>query len=81
MEAKRASVRNNFATVLDDPDDPMSRWFGTVQAAVGTPGEIVEILKSYEAEGCGYAILNFPESATDPSGLDLFASEVMPHLA
>lgn len=81
VRAKHAAVRDGFATVVGDADRTMDRWFGSVQAAVGTPAEMVEIIKSYEAQGCTYIILNFPESASDPSGLDLFASEVMPHLS
>jgi F420-dependent oxidoreductase-like protein len=48
---------------------------------VGTPGQIVESLRGWEQAGMTYAICYFPEAAYDPSGLELFAREVIPALA
>lgn len=47
---------------------------------IGTPAEIVARLDERRELGLGYAILYFPEAAYDRSGLELFASEVMPAL-
>ena len=74
---RREHIRDRFATVVSDADDTMRRWFGKNQVAVGTPDQIVETIKAYEAEGCSYMILNFPDAATDPESMEMFAAEVM----
>ena len=51
------------------------------EALVGTPEQVVETLQQRRALGLGYSIHNFPESAYDRSGVELFEREVMPHLA
>jgi F420-dependent oxidoreductase-like protein len=53
----------------------------TGDTLVGTPEQVLEILAERRALGLGYSILNFPESAYDRSGVELFEREVMPHLA
>lgn len=78
---RRTAVRDRFATVVDDADRTMGRWFGDVQAAVGTPAQLIEQIGAYRDAGCGYLILNFPDAAVDPGSMDLFASEVMPAFA
>ncbi|WP_040837234.1 LLM class F420-dependent oxidoreductase [Nocardia brevicatena] len=50
-------------------------------AAVGTPEQIVEKLGAVRERGLGYAIFNFPESAYDTSGIELFEREVLPALS
>lgn len=50
-------------------------------AAVGTPEQIIEKLGAVRERGLGYAILNFPESAYDNSGIELFEREVIPALS
>ncbi|MBI4941389.1 MAG: LLM class F420-dependent oxidoreductase [Actinobacteria bacterium] len=47
---------------------------------VGTPEQIVERLTELQAAGMTYAITYFTEAAYDTSGIDLFTSEVVPHL-
>ena len=47
---------------------------------VGTPEQIVEKLRALQELGMTYAITYFGEAATDHSGIDLFASEVIPAL-
>ncbi|WP_157007045.1 LLM class F420-dependent oxidoreductase [Agromyces laixinhei] len=47
---------------------------------VGTPDDIVARLEERSRLGLGYAINYFPEAAYDRSGLELFASEVVPAL-
>lgn len=48
--------------------------------AVGTPEQIVERLSRMREAGLGYAIIYFPDIATDRSGAELFTREVMPAL-
>lgn len=49
-------------------------------AAVGTPEQVVEKLTQLKGLGLEYTIVNFPESAYDTSGIELFESEVVPAL-
>ncbi len=44
---------------------------------VGTPDQIVERLRSAEAQGMTYAIIYFVEAAHDRSGLELFTEQVI----
>ncbi len=46
----------------------------------GTPEQLVEKLQGMEQLGMTYAITYFAEAAYDRSGIELFESEVMPHL-
>jgi F420-dependent oxidoreductase-like protein len=48
--------------------------------AVGTPEQVVERLTRMRDAGLGYAIIYFPEIATDRSGAELFTREVLPAL-
>lgn len=80
VASRTESIRERFATVVSDADDTMSRWFGGQQSAVGTPEQIIDSINAYQAEGCEYLILNFPDSATHPESMDLFAAEVMNRL-
>ncbi|BDT96508.1 MULTISPECIES: LLM class F420-dependent oxidoreductase [Nocardia] len=50
-------------------------------AATGTPEQIVANLRRVADLGLGYAIFNFPESAYDTSGIELFEREVLPALS
>ncbi|MGX1809488.1 LLM class F420-dependent oxidoreductase [Nocardia sp. NPDC055321] len=49
-------------------------------AAVGTPEQVIENLTKVKDLGLSYTILNFPESAYDTSGIELFEKEVIPAL-
>jgi F420-dependent oxidoreductase-like protein len=49
-------------------------------AMVGTPTQVAARLTERMELGLGYSIHYFPEAAYDRSGLELFASEVMPAL-
>jgi F420-dependent oxidoreductase-like protein len=80
VEARKQALMVRFGKVLDDPSATMGRWFGDVQAAVGTPAQITEQIAAYADEGCDYTILNFPDSADHPESMDLFAAEVMVNL-
>lgn len=48
---------------------------------VGTPEQIVEKLAAVGKLGLQYAIVNFPDSAYDRSGAELFEKEVIPALS
>ena len=59
------------------------QWLGSMSRgmpACGTPEQIVENLTKLRAAGMTYAICNFPESAYDRSGIELFEREVIPAL-
>jgi len=57
------------------------RMFLGNEGLVGTPEQIIEKLKVREAEGLGYSIHYFPDSAYDRSTVELFEREVIPALA
>ncbi len=52
----------------------------TSAGLVGTPEQIVEKLRTMDGLGLAYTIAYFPEVATDSSGVELFAKEVVPAL-
>ena len=54
---------------------------GNHESLVGTPEQIVEVLQERAALGLGYSNHNFPESAHDRSGVELFEREVIPALS
>jgi alkanesulfonate monooxygenase SsuD/methylene tetrahydromethanopterin reductase-like flavin-dependent oxidoreductase (luciferase family) len=56
------------------------QMLGPDAPAVGTPEQVVERLTDMKARGMTYAIHNFPESAYDRSGVELFEREVIPAL-
>ena len=47
------------------------------EALIGTPAQILEQLEQRRELGLGYSIHNFPESAYDRSGVELFEREVL----
>ncbi|MFC9439360.1 LLM class F420-dependent oxidoreductase [Nocardia sp. NPDC057030] len=75
IQAKLAAVigENEAKTYVDNMFRP--------SLAVGTPEQIIERLTPVRDLGLGYAIFNFPESAYDTSGIELFEKEVAPALA
>jgi F420-dependent oxidoreductase-like protein len=52
----------------------------TFSEYAGTPEQLVSRLQPWAEAGMSYAIVNFAEAAYDTTGLELFASEVMPNL-
>jgi F420-dependent oxidoreductase-like protein len=54
---------------------------GNHESLIGTPQQIIDLLAERRELGLGYSIHNFPESAWDRSGVELFEREVLPHLA
>jgi alkanesulfonate monooxygenase SsuD/methylene tetrahydromethanopterin reductase-like flavin-dependent oxidoreductase (luciferase family) len=54
---------------------------GNAESLVGTPEQIVAVLEERRGLGLGYSIHNFPESAFDRSGVELFEREVLAALS
>ncbi len=61
-------------------EDRVERNAGLFREMAGTPEQLIEKLRAWEAAGMSYAIVYFPEVAYDQSGLELFAKEVIPAL-
>ncbi len=57
------------------------QYFGPDAMGVGTPEQLIERLGDMKKRGMTYAIHNFPESAYDRSGIELFEREVIPALS
>lgn len=58
-------------------NDPMVRnWV----SLAGSPQMILDHLAVWKEAGVGYAIMGFPDLAYDTSSMNLFATEVIPHL-
>jgi len=88
--ATEAEVKDRVEAVIDRvarylSADNLARYrtqyFGPDALGLGTPEQIVERLSAMKKRGMTYAIHNFPESAYDRSGIELFEREVMPALA
>ncbi|WP_067539692.1 LLM class F420-dependent oxidoreductase [Nocardia crassostreae] len=63
--------------------DAAKHWVDSMfrtSAAVGTPEQIIERISGVRDLGLSYGIFNFPESAYDTSGIELFEREVIPVL-
>lgn len=56
----------------------VQRWSRMYETSSGTPEQIVERLKAFEAAGLEYLIINFADIAYDRSSVELFAKEVIP---
>ncbi|MGY4103678.1 LLM class F420-dependent oxidoreductase [Nocardia sp. R16R-3T] len=81
VEQRLSALQARLATVISEAEaksfvDGMLR----PSAAVGTPEQIAERLSAVGDLGLGYAIFNFPESAYDTSGIELFEREIAPAL-
>jgi alkanesulfonate monooxygenase SsuD/methylene tetrahydromethanopterin reductase-like flavin-dependent oxidoreductase (luciferase family) len=59
----------------------LAEYRAGTSAGVGTPEQVIEKLQAVRDLGLGYAIHNFPESAYDRSGVELFEREVLPALS
>ena len=76
IAAAAARSRGNRARTMAAPR-PTALLNGPGMA-VGTPDQIVDALRSFEAAGMTYAIVYFTDAAYDAESMELFASEVMP---
>ncbi|MCM6775216.1 LLM class F420-dependent oxidoreductase [Nocardia sp. CDC159] len=86
--ATEAEVEDRLAALVDRLTpaagaDQAKGWvdsmFRTSQAT-GTPDKVIENLTRLRDLGLGYTIVNFPESAYDTTGIELFEREVVPAL-
>ncbi|MEE6286410.1 LLM class F420-dependent oxidoreductase [Georgenia sp. MJ173] len=84
-----AEVEDRLAQLADRlrragvDDDAVERELRSVRGmpGCGTPEQVTEKLSALGDLGLGYAICYFPEAAYDTSGIELFETEVLPHLA
>ncbi len=83
-----AEVEQRLASIADRSRAhlPADRLEASIQGLrdgplVGTPGQILETLRGLQSDGMTYAIAYFQEAAYDTTGMELFATEVVPALA
>lgn len=78
---KLAWIRAHYQPLV--PGDVLERTADQFAAGplVGTPEQIVERLQRSGSQGLAYTIAYFVDAAYDRSGIDLFASKVIPELA
>ncbi|MGW0246857.1 LLM class F420-dependent oxidoreductase [Nocardia goodfellowii] len=81
VEERLSGVQAKLAGVIgeDEAKGFVDGQFRT-SPAVGTPEQVIEKLTAVKDLGLGYAIFNFPESAYDTSGIELFEREIAPAL-
>ncbi len=80
VQARLSWIEDQFRPYL--APDGLKRTMGQYRNSplTGTPGQIVAALQEMSGLGLEYAICYFPEAATDSSGIELFAEEVIPSL-
>ncbi|HEX6946427.1 MAG TPA: TIGR03560 family F420-dependent LLM class oxidoreductase [Acidimicrobiia bacterium] len=78
VEDKITWLADHLAQVMPSPR--AHRFADGYRPWSGTPEQVVEKLRQWEAEGMTYAIVNFADLAYDTSSLELFASKVLPEL-
>ncbi len=76
-------VKNHFLPVIgpEKLDRMVDGNYISRGGMAGTPEQIVEKLKAWEAAGMTYSIVYFQDVAYDRSGLELFAEKVIPELS
>jgi alkanesulfonate monooxygenase SsuD/methylene tetrahydromethanopterin reductase-like flavin-dependent oxidoreductase (luciferase family) len=81
IDDRLGEIENRFRPYL--APDGLAKAMGNFRDGpmVGTPEQIVEKLQAMQRLGMTYAITYFAEAATDRSGVELFANEVIPALA
>jgi alkanesulfonate monooxygenase SsuD/methylene tetrahydromethanopterin reductase-like flavin-dependent oxidoreductase (luciferase family) len=77
------AVKKHFVPIVgaDRVDKMFDNNYINGGGIAGTPAQVVERLRTWQAAGLGYAIVYFQDAATDRRGLELFANQVMPHFA
>ena len=73
---KKAWYRSHLTGLVSD--DKVESTMALYEPMSGTPEQVVERLKKWEAAGMTYPITYFPDVAYDRSSLEIFANEVMP---
>ena len=71
-----AAIKDRYLRVV--PEEQAERATSLYREMTGTPDQLAERLQPWAAAGLGYAIVYFPDTAFDTSGLELFAREVVP---
>jgi F420-dependent oxidoreductase-like protein len=83
VQDRLAWYRDHFRPFL--AEDRIERMIQTSYVesggVAGTPEQVVEYFRQWQAAGADYAICYFADAAYDRSGIDLFAQEVIPALA
>ena len=79
VEDRLGWIEDHYAQRL--PADRAAKVAAGYRLMAGTPEQLTERLRERAAAGLGYAIVYFAEAAYDTTGLELFASEVVPQLA
>ncbi len=77
LDAKMDRMKDRYRPFLGDE---RVEKFGDRWGTVGTPEQLIEHFRAWEAAGLEYAIGYFGDLPGDTSGLELFAAEVMPAL-
>jgi alkanesulfonate monooxygenase SsuD/methylene tetrahydromethanopterin reductase-like flavin-dependent oxidoreductase (luciferase family) len=80
LEARIASVRRFSNKVRGLSADDLVEWFRGWPAILGTPEEVVEQIKAYEAVGVSEIEAKWVDP-NDIAGLEMLAEEVLPHVA
>ncbi|WP_188940183.1 LLM class F420-dependent oxidoreductase [Nakamurella endophytica] len=81
VRERRAWIAEHYRTAGGDAVAEQVAAEYAEGAAIGTPEQIVDRLRSMQDLGMTYAILYFPEAAYDTSGIELFEREVIPALS
>ena len=78
VEDRISWIKERYAAIIGEEE--AAQRGEAFRAMAGTPDQLIEKLRPWADAGLSYAILYFAEAAFDTSGLELFASEVMPAL-
>lgn len=79
VEDRLAWIKEHYRPFVDA--DRLEGVEAMYRATAGTPEQLVEKLRPHAEAGMSYAIVYFAEAASDTTGLERFAREVMPALA
>jgi F420-dependent oxidoreductase-like protein len=72
-------IKSRYLRVV--PEAEAERAASAYQALAGTPEQLVERLRAWQAVGLAYGIVYFPNAAYHPEEMELFARQVMPAFA
>ncbi len=79
VQSKLAWHRNHYTQLVGEQQAERTlRNFNGPGGLAGTPEQIVEQLRRWEAAGMAYGILYFADIAYDASSMDMFARQVVP---
>ena len=79
VEERLGWIEDHYRPFVDA--DRLERVKALWRDMSGTPEQLVEKLRPWEAAGMTYAIAFFVDVAYDTGGLELFAREVIPALS